>query len=110
NSAYLICVSDRGTCLTNTSPTARPLAQEVGGTSVASPAMAGVMALINQKAGSVQGNPNAGLYQLAAKQTYSSCKSEGGATSNGCYFNDIDTGTNAMACVPGSPNCTVSTS
>src|SRR6185369_14965591 len=26
NSAYLICVSDNGTCLTNTSPTARPVA------------------------------------------------------------------------------------
>ena len=72
--------------------------------------MAGVMALINQKAGSPQGNPNAELYTLASKQTYASCKSETGTTSNGCYFNDVDTGTIAMACAPATPNCTVSQS
>ena len=60
--------------------------------------MAGVMALINQKAGSPQGNPNAALYTLAGRQTYSGCSAESGSTSNGCYFNDIDTGTNAMPC------------
>ena len=38
--------------------------------------MAGVMALINQKAGSAQGNPNAELYVLAGKQTYASCSAE----------------------------------
>ena len=106
-SAYLICVSANGSCLTSTSLTAEPTAQEVGGTSVASPAMAGVMALINQKAGTPQGNPNAELYALAALQNYASCKTEGGTTTNGCYFNDIDTGTIATACTPGSPNCTV---
>jgi subtilase family serine protease len=107
HSAYLICVSDLGACLTTTSPTTEPFAQEIGGTSAATPAMAGVMALINQKAGATQGNPNAELYDLASKQTYSSCKSETGTTSNGCYFNDIDAGTNAIPCMPGSPNCTV---
>ena len=49
---------------------------EIGGTSAASPAMAGVMALINQKAGSAQGNPNTELYMLAGKQTYASCSAE----------------------------------
>jgi subtilase family serine protease len=105
-SAYLICVTDNGVCLTSTSPTTEPTAQEIGGTSAATPAMAGVMALINQKAGSSQGNPNAALYTLAAKQTYSSCKSEG-PPSGSCYFNDVDTGTITMACQQGSPNCTV---
>jgi hypothetical protein len=38
--------------------------------------MAGVMALINQKSGAAQGSPNAGLYALAAKQTYSNCSAE----------------------------------
>src|ERR1035437_2616406 len=104
-SAYLICVAAAGSC--TYSATSENLAQEVGGTSVASPAMAGVMALINQKAGSSQGNPNASLYALAAKQTYSSCSAESVRTSSSCYFNDIDTGTNAMPCVAGSPNCTV---
>ncbi len=108
-SAYLVCVSDWGTCITR-SMTNEPSAQEIGGTSASSPAMAGVMALINQKAGSTQGNPNSVLYQLAAKQTYSSCKSANGTTSNGCYFNDIDSGTIAMPCASGSPNCNVATS
>lgn len=110
SSAYLICVSDVAAC--NYSTRSEPLAQEVGGTSVATPAMAGVMALINQKVGAAQGSPNAELYTLAAKQTYSNCKAENGSVGNGCYFNDIDTGTNAMACdydayvnTP-SPNCT----
>ncbi len=106
-SAYLICVSATGTCVTSTSLTTEPVGQEVGGTSVASPAMAGVMALINQKTGNAQGSPNAELYALAAKQTYANCKAETGSTSNGCYFNDIDTGTIAMPCALNSPNCTV---
>ena len=106
-SAYLMCVSATGTCVTSTSLTTEPVGQEVGGTSVASPAMAGVMALINQKAGTAQGSPNAGLYALAAKQTYANCKAETGKTNNGCYFNDIDTGTIAMPCALNSPNCTV---
>ena len=106
-SAYLICVTDNGACLTSTSPTTEPLAQEIGGTSAAAPAMAGVMALINQKAGVPQGSPNAELYNLGSKQTYSSCKSEGPPTSS-CYFNDVDTGTITMACQQGAANCTIS--
>ena len=39
----------------------------VGGTSPATPIMAGVQALINQSAGSAQGNPNPEYYHLAAK-------------------------------------------
>jgi hypothetical protein len=107
-SAYLICVSEAGSaCVSSTTITAEPVYQEVGGTSASSPAMAGVMALINQKAGAAQGSPNAQLYSLASKQTYSNCKAENGTTGNGCYFNDIDTGSNAMPCVAGSTNCTV---
>lgn len=117
SSSYLICVSDVAACTYTT--TSEPFAQEVGGTSVSTPAMAGVMALINQKAGSAQGNPNAELYTLAAQQTYSSCSAESAATTNGCYFNDIDTNTNAQPCDYGategnpstagivSPNCSV---
>jgi subtilase family serine protease len=104
NSAYLICVSAAGSCLTTTSPTAIPTSQEIGGTSVATPAMAGVMALINQKTGSIQGNPNPILYQLAGQQNYANCKSESGSTSSSCVFNDIDKGTNAMPCTQNSQN------
>jgi hypothetical protein len=109
-SAYLICVSADGSCVTSTSLSTEPVTQEVGGTSAASPAMAGVMALIDQKTGAPQGLANAELYRLAAKQTYSSCRTEGLTTSTSCYFNDIDTGTNAMPCSAGSPDCTVTTS
>ncbi|MGD1108224.1 MAG: protease pro-enzyme activation domain-containing protein [Terracidiphilus sp.] len=100
SSAYLICVSalDNNNAACSYSTTSEPFAQEAGGTSLPAPAMAGVMALINQRAGSPQGSPNAELYKLAAKQTYSSCSAENATTANGCYFNDIDTNTIAMPC------------
>lgn len=108
-SAYLICVSDWGTCVTSTgnSSASEPAVGEIGGTSAASPAMAGIMALINQKAGSSQGNPNTGLYALAATQNYANCKTESVTNSGACFFNDVDTGTVNMPCAAGSPNCTV---
>jgi subtilase family serine protease len=118
-SAYLICVSDVAPCSSYTTKV-EPSAFEVGGTSVASPAMAGVQALINQKAGSPQGNPNAQLYALAAKQTYSNCSAETVTTSSTCDFNDIDAGSFAPTLVNNiatpcdngaggflSPNCAV---
>lgn len=101
DSATLICVSNDGagcTDIGNTGTSSTGGAEEVGGTSVATPEMAGVMALINQKAGGAQGSPNPQLYTLASKQTYSECSASGTPSAN-CYFNDIDTGTNAMACV-----------
>ncbi|MGP8251915.1 MAG: hypothetical protein ACLQHF_07755 [Terracidiphilus sp.] len=103
-SATLICVSDLGACVTSSTVganpvTVEPTAQEVGGTSVATPEMAGVMALINQKAGAPQGLPNNQLYELAAKENYSECSAETVKnTSTSCYCQSIDEGTNAMAC------------
>jgi len=102
DSATLICVTNDGASCTSISQTGTSNtggAEEVGGTSVATPEMAGVMALINQKAGAAQGNPNAELYTLATKQTYSGCSAESGSTSSNCNFNDIDQGTNSMPCV-----------
>ena len=107
SSAYLICVSDWGACVTSTGAAAEPAVGEIGGTSAASPAMAGIMALINQKTGSAQGNPNSVLYTLAAGQNYASCKTENVSNSGSCYFNDIDTGTISMPCAGGSPNCSL---
>ena len=118
SSAYLICVSEASSdpeCSYSSSK--EPFAQEVGGTSVATPAMAAVMALINQKTGESQGLASPELYKLAAGQSYGACSAEiianNPTASNNCFFYDIDTGTNAMPCdydyqssTP-SPNCDV---
>ncbi len=98
DSATLICVSNNGSCAL--SGTTENTAQEVGGTSVATPQMAGVMALINQKAGGAQGLANPQLYQIASRQTYSSCSAESVSNSSSCYFQDIDNGPTAAS---GSP-------
>lgn len=80
-----------------------------GGTSFASPIMAGIQALINQRTGSRQGNPNPAYYQLAAAEYgaggNSSCNStEGNAISSACVFNDVTQGDMAVNCV-GNFNC-----
>ena len=97
-SATLICLSAEESCAL--SDTVDNTAQEVGGTSVGSPEMAGVMALINQKAGAAQGLANPGLYSLAANQTYSECSAESVTNSSNCKFQDIDYGPTAAS---GSP-------
>jgi hypothetical protein len=66
----------------------------VGGTSASSPAMAGIMALINQKYGA-QGQANYTLYPLAAQHPSA--------------FHDVTVGSNIVPCQPDSPNCTLST-
>ncbi|HET9793700.1 MAG TPA: S53 family peptidase [Thermoanaerobaculia bacterium] len=55
----------------------------IGGTSAASPAMAGIMALIVQKAGARQGNANRGFYPLASAQS---------AGSGPAVFHDVVSG------------------
>ncbi len=83
--------------------------QGVGGTSVAAQAFAGIVALIDQKTGSRQGNLNPTLYALAAEQTASSCNSSSSPAST-CTFYDVTFGTIAMPCAKNSPNCTVTNS
>jgi hypothetical protein len=91
-SFYLICQSDAsptGSCDV-TSPNTD--LQGYGGTSVASPAFAGIMALVNQKTASPQGNANLVLYNLISKQPNA--------------FHDIAAGsTIAMPCNTGSQGC-----
>ena len=65
----------------------------VGGTSASSPAMAGILALIEQKYGP-QGQANYILYPLAAQHPSA--------------FHDITTGSNIVPCQQGTPNCTLS--
>ena len=90
-SFYVICQSDQtGGCSLNA-------LAGYGGTSVASPAFAGIMSLVNQKMGVPQGVPGFALYQLATKQANA--------------FHDVPTGsTIAMPCYSGTPNCTPQTS
>ncbi|MFZ3217655.1 MAG: Ig-like domain repeat protein [Candidatus Acidiferrales bacterium] len=103
---YIICeadVSADGTCNLNA-----PYEDFAGygGTSVSSPAFAGIMALIDQKTNVRQGNANYVLYKLAAQQPVAGCNSNSasGPAAN-CIFNDITQGTNSVPCVAGSPNC-----
>ena len=63
-----------------------------GGTSFASPIMAGIQALVNQKMGAAQGNPNPVYYKLAASSVASS------------VFHSITTGDIAVNC-SGDLNC-----
>jgi len=80
-----------------------------GGTSFASPIMAGIQALVNQKTGDRQGNPNPSYYQLAATEygssAISSCNSSNGAAVAGsCIFYDVTQGDMDVNC-KGKANC-----
>lgn len=89
-SFYVVCQQDQtGTCNLNSFVA-------YGGTSVASPAFAGIMALVDQSMGSPQGVPGFALYKLASKQPNA--------------FHDIPSGsTIGGPCVTGTPNCTTKT-
>jgi subtilase family serine protease len=82
--------------------------QEIGGTSASSPYMAGVMALVEEKAGGKQGLANPTFYSLATKQVNAGtqCNSASVASGNTCVFYDSTAGTNAQVCYTGDQNCT----
>ncbi len=87
---FMVCEADQTQnqfCTASNFNTFFPL----GGTSGSTPAFAGIMAMVNQKIGSAQGNANAVLYPMAASQP--------GA------FHDVTSGTIAVLCASGSPNC-----
>ncbi|MGA9530042.1 MAG: S53 family peptidase [Terriglobales bacterium] len=80
-----------------------------GGTSFASPIMAGIQALVNQNAGGPQGNPNPIYYTIAASEYGSggdsSCNSTlGNAADSSCVFYDVTLGDMDVNC-SGSHNC-----
>jgi len=114
DTAYVFCESDITIETSGCSLSTGAGLILVGGTSVSSPAFAGVMALVNQAAATQfvpaprQGNPNYVLYDLAAQEQYSNCNSATVANGNSCKFYDITTGNNSEPCVGGSPNCSSS--
>ena len=80
-----------------------------GGTSFSAPILAGIQALINQKAGGAQGNPNYVYYSLAAQEYgpggNASCNStSGNAASGSCIFYDVTQGDMDVPCT-GNQNC-----
>ncbi len=80
-----------------------------GGTSFASPIMAAIQSLVNQKTASAWGNPNPTYYELAAAEYGSNgnatCNSSNGnAAGSGCTFYDVTKGDIDVVCT-GTNNC-----
>jgi subtilase family serine protease len=91
---------------------ANPIFVGVGGTSVSVQAFAGIMALVDQKHGSRQGNAGSVLYPLAATQNNANCNGsvDPPSPAAGCIFNDVTAGTNSTPCMIGSVDCTTTAS
>ena len=87
---YLFCVS--GFC-TNGYRNASNNLDVVGGTSVSTPAYAGIMALLEQKIQARVGNANPTIYGLANSTYYAT------------VFHDVTVGNNDSPCTAGSPGC-----
>src|SRR5580658_2648078 len=80
-----------------------------GGTSFSSPIMAGIQALVNQKTGARQGNPNVVYYSLAAAEFGASGDNAynstlGNTASSSCIFYDVTLGDMDVNCL-GTVNC-----
>jgi hypothetical protein len=91
-SAYPICAYE-GECAVGAGGEAEVFL--AGGTSASAPAMAGIMALVDQKYGR-QGQADFTLYGLARQKP--------------AAFHDITLGSNEVPCGPGTPYCAMSTS
>ena len=95
NAVWLVCAEGMygADCSeTNGTFTSRSTFAGAGGTSAATPAFAGMIALVVQATGSRQGQANNTLYALAASKY---------AT----VFHDVTTGNNSVYCTTGTPDC-----
>jgi subtilase family serine protease len=115
--AILFCMSDANeggaTCdYTNGTDT---FFNSAGGTSFTAPQFASIQALINQKAGGPQGNPDPIYYELAKLEFGSSSNPNkthlaqcngavGNKIASSCIFHDVTVGDNAVPCY-GPVNC-----
>jgi subtilase family serine protease len=104
DSFYVECLSDINQGGTTCTANNDAIFLGGGGTSFASPAMAGIQALINQKFGR-QGDANYVYYALAARQFYeqgaSRCnasRTSGTLPASSCIFNDITLGDMDIPC------------
>ena len=103
-SFYVECLSDTQQGGSSCTPSNDAILLGGGGTSFASPAMAGILALIEQRHGR-QGDANFVLYALAAEQFLSpesaSCnanRADGQLPARSCVFNDITQGDIDIPC------------
>ncbi len=91
------------------------LFNSAGGTSFTAPQFASIQALINQKAGEPQGNPDPIFYKLAKTEyggssdpnknnLYDCNASRGNSVSSSCIFHDVTVGNNVVPC-RGTVNC-----
>jgi hypothetical protein len=81
----------------------------VGGTSAAAPVFAAIMAMVDEKTGARQGNPNYVLYNLAAQSGASCNSSTASANGGSCIFYDITKGNDSVPCLGGPPDCGLAT-
>jgi hypothetical protein len=95
-SFYPICAFPGDCSRSNLTSTGSVVITGVGGTSASAQAMAGIQALINQKAASWQGQADFTYYPLAAKQT--------------TVFHDVTVGGNRVLCYPSTANCVAGSS
>ena len=82
------------------------------GTSLSAPTFGGVMALVNQKTASLQGQPAAVLYGVAESQNASESQCDGSAPGHdfaSCAIRDVTRGNSNVPCAGGSPGCSEST-
>ncbi len=109
--ALIFCMSDAsegGTDCNYLNPV-NAIFNSAGGTSFAAPAMAGIQALINQKAGVSHGNIGPTFYDLARKQygsvgsPSSACGSDGAGAN--CIFHDVTVGDIDVPCAAGTADC-----
>jgi subtilase family serine protease len=121
NHAIMFCMSDAshgGVPCDYTNPVDN-FFNSAGGTSFTAPQFASIQALINQKAGAPQGNPDPIFYDLARLEYGSAsdpntsqlkaCNSNlGNGVASTCIFNDVTTGNNTVPCY-GTNDCYGST-